>query len=309
MASDEEEMKESPSKQADVDEPPAPAPEAEEETVHEEEQKDGAASADEESPQQAGDPAEDADTNHGTNFPYAHHHPPPGWNHHNNNMPPGAHQQYQEGGYPQPSWMNPAAYPHPGMNPYWGNVQPPPPGATGPWPSETGYHTGMMGYGAPPAINPNEYREFRAWQQSRGEQHQQHSGEWMGGAPPQHQRRQGYAEKPSSPSNKNKKTHSRKRNNNSNKPNSSSEQSASASAALYPDLDNETLNAPWADLCEDAVFVCPSLRGDVSDSLYVAISQFKATALTQDDRIGKMKNRELGFTGLCCKFCGGQVRI
>ena len=66
------------------------------------------------------------------------------------------------------------------------------------------------------------------------------------------------------------------------------------------------LHTPWADLCENAVLVCPALRGDVTDALYVAMAQFIPTALTVDDRIGKMKQRPLGFTGLCCKFCGGQ---
>ena len=67
-----------------------------------------------------------------------------------------------------------------------------------------------------------------------------------------------------------------------------------------------TLDTPWADLCEGAVLVCPALRGDVTDALYVAMAQFRSTPLTADDRIGKMKQRPLGYTGLCCKFCAGQ---
>jgi len=90
------------------------------------------------------------------------------------------------------------------------------------------------------------------------------------------------------------------------KPHEQPTQAAMAAALLYPAEEAvEPLDTEWADLCTDAAFVCPALRGDISDALYVAISQFKPTALTQDDKIGKYKSRELGFTGLCCKFCGG----
>jgi hypothetical protein len=65
------------------------------------------------------------------------------------------------------------------------------------------------------------------------------------------------------------------------------------------------LDAPWADLCEGAELVTPTLRGDISDALYVSMAQFRPCGLTQDDRVGKYKNREIGFVGMCCKHCGG----
>jgi hypothetical protein len=33
---------------------------------------------------------------------------------------------------------------------------------------------------------------------------------------------------------------------------------------------------------------------------------FVVYSLVEEDRIGKYKSRELGFTGICCKHCGGQ---
>jgi hypothetical protein len=47
-------------------------------------------------------------------------------------------------------------------------------------------------------------------------------------------------------------------------------------------------------------------RDLVPDALFVAMAQMKQCKLTQADRVGCYKTREIGFTGMCCKHCGGQ---
>lgn len=39
--------------------------------------------------------------------------------------------------------------------------------------------------------------------------------------------------------------------------------------------------------------------------IFLAFAQLKRCALTEPDRVGCYKDRELGFTGMCCKHCGG----
>lgn len=68
-----------------------------------------------------------------------------------------------------------------------------------------------------------------------------------------------------------------------------------------PPLDEE-----WADLVVGSDFCHAGLRGDVPDSTLVCMGQFRACGLTQDDRVGKYKNRPLNFVGMCCKYCDGQ---
>jgi len=47
-------------------------------------------------------------------------------------------------------------------------------------------------------------------------------------------------------------------------------------------------------------------RDLVPDALFVAMAQMRPCKLTQADRVGCYKTRELGFVGMCCKHCGGQ---
>lgn len=47
-------------------------------------------------------------------------------------------------------------------------------------------------------------------------------------------------------------------------------------------------------------------RDLVPDSLFLAMSQMKPCELTQADRVGCYKSRELGFVGMACVHCAGQ---
>jgi len=44
----------------------------------------------------------------------------------------------------------------------------------------------------------------------------------------------------------------------------------------------------------------------IPDYLFLAMAQMKHCRLSDADRIGCYKGRELGFLGMCCKHCGGQ---
>jgi hypothetical protein len=59
-------------------------------------------------------------------------------------------------------------------------------------------------------------------------------------------------------------------------------------------------------LIAESSLVFPKDRDLVPDSLYVAMAQMKLCNLTQVDRVGCYKSREIGFVGMCCKHCGGQ---
>merc|ERR1740130_1376513 len=52
--------------------------------------------------------------------------------------------------------------------------------------------------------------------------------------------------------------------------------------------------------------VIPKDRDLIPDSLFVALGQMKPCKLTQADRVGCYKTRNIGFLGMCCKHCGGQ---
>ena len=52
--------------------------------------------------------------------------------------------------------------------------------------------------------------------------------------------------------------------------------------------------------------VKPEDKDLVPDYLYLAIAQMKPCRLTDADRVGCYKNRDLNFLGMCCKHCGGQ---
>lgn len=63
---------------------------------------------------------------------------------------------------------------------------------------------------------------------------------------------------------------------------------------------------PVEELMGDTKLVLKKDRDLVPDSLFVAMSQMRPCELTQADRVGCYKNRELGFVGMSCIHCGGQ---
>jgi hypothetical protein len=62
----------------------------------------------------------------------------------------------------------------------------------------------------------------------------------------------------------------------------------------------------WEQLIDESELVLMKDRDLVPDSLFVAMAQMKPCKLTQADRVGCYKSREIGFVGMCCKHCGGQ---
>jgi hypothetical protein len=74
-----------------------------------------------------------------------------------------------------------------------------------------------------------------------------------------------------------------------------------------PALLEESQSDPsWEKLLEGSDLVLMKDRDLVPDALFVAMAQMKACKLTQADRVGCYKSREIGFVGMCCKHCGGQ---
>jgi len=67
-----------------------------------------------------------------------------------------------------------------------------------------------------------------------------------------------------------------------------------------------TSDPSWERLLEGSELVLMKDRDLVPDALFVAMAQMKACKLTQADRVGCYKSREIGFVGMCCKHCGGQ---
>jgi hypothetical protein len=62
----------------------------------------------------------------------------------------------------------------------------------------------------------------------------------------------------------------------------------------------------WELLLGDSKLVFMKDRDLVPDALFVAMAQMKACKLTQADRVGCYKNRDIGFLGMACKHCAGQ---
>jgi hypothetical protein len=63
---------------------------------------------------------------------------------------------------------------------------------------------------------------------------------------------------------------------------------------------------PWDRLVKDSTLVALGDRGLICDSQFAAITQMDKCTLTEEDRIGYNKNRNVGFVGLCCRYCGGR---
>lgn len=66
------------------------------------------------------------------------------------------------------------------------------------------------------------------------------------------------------------------------------------------------LNLDYEALVAQSNLVYSKDRDLVPDALFVAMAQMRLCELTQADRVGCYKSRELGFVGMCCKHCGGQ---
>lgn len=71
-------------------------------------------------------------------------------------------------------------------------------------------------------------------------------------------------------------------------------------------LEEPPSDVNWELLLGDSKLVFPKDQDLVPDALFVAMAQMKPCKLTQADRVGCYKSREIGFTGMCCKHCGGQ---
>eukprot|EP00562_Extubocellulus_spinifer_P013215 CAMPEP_0178549866 /NCGR_PEP_ID=MMETSP0697-20121206/5952_1 /TAXON_ID=265572 /ORGANISM="Extubocellulus spinifer, Strain CCMP396" /LENGTH=677 /DNA_ID=CAMNT_0020182625 /DNA_START=302 /DNA_END=2335 /DNA_ORIENTATION=+ len=91
----------------------------------------------------------------------------------------------------------------------------------------------------------------------------------------------------------------------------------SGSAKITPDLlpqqDIEVLEIPdltlpstLTNLMGNTDLVTDDDRHLVPDYLFIAMSQLERCQLTEADKVGCYKDRETGFTGMCCKHCGGQ---
>ena len=66
------------------------------------------------------------------------------------------------------------------------------------------------------------------------------------------------------------------------------------------------LDITWADIFSNSIFVERSHIGVPPDAILVALAQFKLCTLTADDRIGRYKHQEIGWVGICCRYCYGQ---
>jgi hypothetical protein len=70
--------------------------------------------------------------------------------------------------------------------------------------------------------------------------------------------------------------------------------------------DSSSVNMDWETLLAGSPLVLVKDRDLVPDALFVAMAQMKPCNLTEQDRVGCYKSREIGFLGMCCKHCGGQ---
>jgi hypothetical protein len=63
---------------------------------------------------------------------------------------------------------------------------------------------------------------------------------------------------------------------------------------------------PWDELVKNSKLVQIDDKGLIPDSQFISIAQMDVCQLTEEDRIGYNKAREIGFTGLCCRYCRGK---
>lgn len=67
-----------------------------------------------------------------------------------------------------------------------------------------------------------------------------------------------------------------------------------------------TTKYDWNQLLDVSPLVLLEDRDLVPDALFVAMAQMHVCHLTQADRVGCYKERDIGFVGMSCKHCGGQ---
>ena len=72
------------------------------------------------------------------------------------------------------------------------------------------------------------------------------------------------------------------------------------------DLPDLTQPAHLANLMGDSTIVVPEDKDLVPDYLFLAMAQLAPCNLSDADRVGCYKDRDLGFLGMSCKHCGGQ---
>ena len=63
---------------------------------------------------------------------------------------------------------------------------------------------------------------------------------------------------------------------------------------------------PWLRLVSDSPLVTMEDYGLVLDSQFAALSQMDRCKLQQEDQIGYNKGKQVGYVGLCCRYCGGR---
>lgn len=63
----------------------------------------------------------------------------------------------------------------------------------------------------------------------------------------------------------------------------------------------------WDLVLKDSQIVSMNDRHLVPDTLMAALAQMRPCQVTADDRIGRCKNHQIGFVGMCCKHCGGKA--
>lgn len=78
------------------------------------------------------------------------------------------------------------------------------------------------------------------------------------------------------------------------------------STPLFPEASTSSSEYDLVSLLDGSSLVKLDDRDLVPDALFVAMAQMKLCHLTQADRVGCYKAREIGFVGMCCKHCGGQ---
>ena len=72
------------------------------------------------------------------------------------------------------------------------------------------------------------------------------------------------------------------------------------------DIPNLLLTSSLHKLRRETLLVTPDDKDLVPDYLFLAMAQMRPCSLSESDRVGCYKDRDLGFKGMCCKHCGGQ---
>ena len=63
----------------------------------------------------------------------------------------------------------------------------------------------------------------------------------------------------------------------------------------------------WDKVLEGSTIVTVDDRGLIPPAQFAALAQMKACRLTESDKTGWYKDRDVGFGGFCCRHCDGKV--